>query len=166
MVAGSVVIPHRFDHSSSVTLLAMINVHAVRNGREWREVKHIRTRVFIEEQACPPELEWDEHETTSRHLIGYVDGTPAATARWRTVSHGDRLVAKLERFAVLPEYRGQGHGRSLVEQVLDDARLAGFDAYLIHAQEYLEDFYRSFGFETVGEVFEEAGILHVKMIKR
>lgn len=143
----------------------IINVRAVRNGREWREVKAIRTRVFIEEQACPPHEEWDEHETSSRQMIGLVDGKPMATARWRTVWHGDRRVAKLERFAVLPEFRGKGYGRSLVEQVMEDARLAGHGDYVIHAQQHLEGFYRSFGFETVGEAFEEAGIPHVKMVK-
>ena len=142
-----------------------MNVHAVRNGREWREVKAIRTRVFIEEQECPPALEWDEHETTSRHMIGYVDDEPVAAARWRTVWHDERAFAKLERFAVLPEHRGRGLGRRLVEEVMEDARLAGFDAYVLHAQKHLEAFYRSLGFEPVGEEFEEAGIRHVKMTK-
>lgn len=144
---------------------SLMEVRAVRNGKEWREVKAIRTRVFIEEQACPPELEWDEHETTSRHMIGLVDGTPMATARWRTVWHGEQLVAKLERFAVLPEYRGKGYGRTLVKEVVEDARLAGFDDCVLHAQQHLEPFYRSFGFETVGDPFEEAAIPHIKMAK-
>lgn len=142
-----------------------VKVHAVRNGREWREVRAIRTRVFVEEQACPPELEWDEHETTSRHMVGYVDDEPVAAARWRSVWYDGRSVAKLERFAVLPEYRGRGLGRSLVEQVMEDARLAGFDGYVLHAQKHLEQFYRSLGFETVGDEFEEAGIAHVKMTR-
>ncbi len=143
----------------------VMEVRAVRNGREWREVKAIRTRVFIEEQNCPPELEWDEHETTSRHLIGLVDEEPMAAARWRTVWYEERLVAKLERFAVLPEYRGKGYGRDLVADVLRDAYLAGFGDCMLHAQRHLEDLYRSFGFETVGAPFEEAGIAHVTMVR-
>lgn len=144
----------------------VMDVQAVRNGREWRQVKAIRTRVFIDEQECPPELEWDEHETTSRHMIGTVDGEPMAAARWRTVWLDGRAHAKLERFAVLPDYRGRGLGRRLVEEVMEDARLAGFDAYVVHAQQHLEDFYRSFGFETFGGIFKEAGIPHVKMVRR
>lgn len=143
-----------------------LEVHAVRNGREWREVRAIRTRVFIEEQACPPELEWDEHESTSRHMIGTLAGEPVAAARWRSVWLDGRAHAKLERFAVLPEVRGRGLGRRLVQAVMDDARLAGFDAFVVHAQQHLEGFYRSFGFETVGDVFEEAGIPHVQMVRR
>ncbi|MEX0599535.1 MAG: GNAT family N-acetyltransferase [Rhodothermales bacterium] len=142
-----------------------LDVRAVRNGKEWREVKSIRTKVFIEEQECEPRQEWDEYETSSRQMIGLLGGKPVATARWRTVWHEERRVAKLERFAVLKEYRGKGYGRSLVEQVMTDARMAGRRDFLIHAQQHLEDFYRSFGFETVGEPFEEAGIPHVKMVR-
>ncbi|MEX2402465.1 MAG: GNAT family N-acetyltransferase [Rhodothermales bacterium] len=142
-----------------------LDVRAVRNGKEWREVKSIRTKVFIEEQECEPRQEWDEYETSSRQMIGLLGGKPVATARWRTVWHEERRVAKLERFAVLKEYRGKGYGRSLVEQVMDDARMAGRRDFMIHAQQHLEDFYRSFGFETVGEPFEEAGIPHVKMVR-
>lgn len=142
-----------------------MEVRAVRNGKEWYQVKDIRTRVFIEEQNCPPKLEWDQFDRSSRHLIGLVGGKPAATARWRTVWHEGFPVAKLERFAVLPEYRGRGLGRQLVEDVIEDARLAGKDDCLIHAQAHLEDFYRSLGFETIGEPFEEAGIPHVEMVR-
>ena len=143
-----------------------LDVHAVRNGREWRELRAIRTRVFVEEQACPPELEWDEHESTSRHMIGTLGGESVAAARWRSVWLDGHAHAKLERFAVLPEFRGRGLGRQLVQAVIDDARLAGFDAFVMHAQQHLEGFYRSFGFETIGDVFEEAGIPHVKMVRR
>lgn len=142
-----------------------LTVRAVRNGREWRTVKDIRTKVFIEEQECNPRDEWDEYETSSRQMIGLIGKKPVACARWRTVWHGDRRVAKLERFAVLKDYRGRGHGRSLVDQVIEDARLAGHKDCLIHAQAHLEDFYASLGFETVGTPFQEAGIPHVKMVR-
>jgi predicted GNAT family N-acyltransferase len=94
-----------------------------------------------------------------------VDGTPVATARWRAVTHDDAIVAKLERFAVLPAHRGNGYGHALVEAVLDDARRAGFDTFLLHAQAHLEDWYASFGFRSTGRRFEEAGIPHVEMVR-
>ena len=143
-----------------------MQIRPVRNDHDWERARNVRTRVFVEEQACPPEEEWDVYDETSRHFVGLVDGATAATARWRTSVYDGRLVAKLERFAVLPEYRGRGYGRALVAYLLDDARRAGFDTFLLHAQAHLEGFYRTFGFEPVGEPFEEAGIPHVKMILR
>lgn len=140
-----------------------MHIRPVQDGTDWAHVKAIRTRVFIEEQACPPEEEWDAFDDISRHVIGRVDGRPAATARWRTVPFDGKLAAKLERFAVLPEYRGRGYGRDLVAYVIEDARRAGFSLFVMHAQAHLEAFYRSFGFEPVGEPFSEAGIPHIKM---
>lgn len=125
----------------------------------------IRQRVFIEEQACPPEEEWDEYDERSRHFIGLVDGMPAATARWRTVPYAERLAAKLERFALLPEHRGGGLGRQLVAFVIRDAEAAGFPVQVIHAQAHLQGFYELLGFVAQSEQFMEAGIPHVKMVR-
>ena len=138
----------------------------VQNEEQWQMARAIRQRVFVEEQACPPEEEWDEHDETSHHVLGLVEGEPAATARWRPVAYEGGPAAKLERFAVLPAFRGRGHGRRLVQRVMADVRRAGFSTQLLHAQAHLEAFYASLGFATVGEPFEEAGIPHVKMVRR
>jgi len=141
-----------------------LTLRPVDSESDWENARAIRTRVFINEQDCPPEEEWDGHDETSRHVLGRVDGTPVATARWRAVPHGEAIVAKLERFAVLPEYRGDGHGTTLVRFVMNDARRAGFDTLLIHAQSHLEDWYADLGFESTSRTFEEAGIPHVEMV--
>lgn len=143
-----------------------MEIKPVESAAEWAQAKAIRQRVFIEEQDCPPEEEWDGFDDVSRHMLGRVDRAPVATARWRTVPYAEALVAKLERFAVLPAYRGQGYGRRLVRYVLRDARRAGFGTCILHAQAHLEDFYASFGFVRVGAPFTEAGIPHVKMVQR
>lgn len=143
-----------------------LDITPVRSDDDWQAARAIRRRVFIDEQDCPPEEEWDGHDETSRHLVGHVDGTPVATARWRSVSHDEEIVAKLERFAVLPQHRGEGYGTKLVQAVLEDAHRAGFDTCLLHAQEHLRAWYEEFGFESTGRRFEEAGIPHVEMIRR
>lgn len=141
-------------------------VAPVQSDEDWAEARAIREVVFIGEQDCPPALEWDGYDEVSRHVIGRVDGEAVATARWRTVTHGDEVVAKLERFAVLPAHRGAGYGTKLVRRVLGDARQAGFETFLVHAQSHLEDWYQSLGFQSTGRTFEEAGLPHVEMIRR
>lgn len=143
-----------------------MRITPVQSESDWQRACAIRERVFIEEQDCPPEEEWDGHDDTSRHVLGWVDDQAVATARWRAVPHDDEIVAKLERFAVLSEHRGEGHGTALVRAVMDDARQAGFDTLLIHAQSHLEDWYAELGFASTGRTFEEAGIPHVEMIAR
>lgn len=143
-----------------------MEITPVGDDDDWEQARAIRTRVFIEEQDCPPEDEWDGHDETSRHVLGRVDGRAVATARWRVTSYGSEVVAKLERFAVLPAYRGQGYGTELVKDVISDARRAGFDTFLVHAQAHLESWYEDLGFESTGRTFEEVGIPHVEMIRR
>lgn len=143
-----------------------MEITPVQSEDEWQKARAIREQVFIDEQDCPPEEEWDGHDDTSRHVLGWVDGKPVATARWRTVPHEEEIVAKLERFAVLPAHRDKGHGTELVQSVLSDARRAGFDTFLVHAQAHLEDWYADLGFASTGRTFEEVGIPHVEMVRR
>lgn len=142
----------------------MIEILPVTDEAAWEAARRIRTVVFIEEQACPPEEEWDAFDATSVHVVAWLDGEPVGTARWRTVGAGAQAAAKLERFAVLPAYRGRGIGRRLVAHLMREARAAGHVRLILHAQAYLEAFYREFGFRPVGERFSEVGIPHVKMV--
>ena len=135
---------------------------------DWHHVRSIRQLVFVEEQACAPEDEWDAYDAPDargravHHLLGTVDGAPAAAARWRPVATGGGY-AKLERFAVLPAFRGRGYGRTMIQHAMAEAQAAGYERLVLHAQAYLVELYRQLGFEAVGEPFDEAGIEHVKM---
>ena len=145
-------------------------VRLVESEPDWVEVQRIRTAVFIEEQACLPEEEWDEHDTpearfgTCRHFLGEVEERAVATARWHPYEFEGVPAAKLERFAVINEARGAGYGRAMITHLMDDARESGFNRQILHAQTYREKLYTEFGFVRVGDVFNEAGIPHVKMV--
>ncbi|MFA6945916.1 MAG: GNAT family N-acetyltransferase [Pedobacter sp.] len=135
-----------------------IEVRKVNDADELQKVFAIRRVVFVDEQNCPPELEW-EHEEESVHFLGLVDGIPAGASRWRKTDKG----YKLERFAVLKEFRGSGMGQALVGAVLKDLPADARYAYL-HAQLAAMPLYAKFGFKKEGEQFEEAGIQHFKMV--
>lgn len=142
-----------------------IEIREALTEADWAAVQAVRTRVFIDEQGCPPEEEWDAADTpgargrTVHHLLATDDGVPIGAARWRAV--GDAV--KLERFATVSEARGRGLARALVARALADARAAGHRRFVLHAQTYVAGLYASFGFVPVGDVFDEAGIEHVKM---
>ena len=142
---------------------AGLEIVEAQEGEPRRQAFEIRRRVFVVEQDCPPEEEFDAHDADSHHYLATVEGEPAGAARWRVVGHEGVAAAKLERFAVLPAYRGRGVGRALVARLLEDARAAGHRRFLIHAQSHLESFYGAFGFERRGEELMEAGIPHVAM---
>jgi len=135
-----------------------IQVKQVSDPIDLEKVFAIRREVFVVEQNCPPELEW-EYEDESTHFLATVDDIPAGAARWRKTDKG----YKLERFAVLPEFRGLGVGQELVKAVLDDLPADANYIYL-HAQIQAVGLYQKFGFDITGPEFEEAGIRHYKMV--
>ena len=120
----------------------------------------IRRVVFVEEQNCPPELEW-ENEEESTHFLAKMDNQPCGACRWRKTDQG----YKLERFAVLKAYRGKRIGQALVAAALADLPADAHYIYL-NAQLPAMPLYAKFGFVAEGPQFEEAGFQHFKMVKK
>ncbi|GAB3496730.1 GNAT family N-acetyltransferase [Spirosoma knui] len=141
----------------------MIEVLPISSPEDLDKAFAIRRQVFVDEQKVSAEEEYDEFEVSSQHFLARADGTPCGTARWRRTSNG----IKMERFAVLKAYRGQGVGKALVRAVLDDIfgqQPEPIESIYLHAQVTAIPLYTSFGFVTVGSMFEEAGIQHYKMV--
>ncbi|MFP4090514.1 MAG: GNAT family N-acetyltransferase [Cyclobacteriaceae bacterium] len=143
----------------------MISVNKVVNQEELDQAFRIREEVFVHEQKVSPEEEYDQYEKTSTHFIAYdAEGRACGTARWRQTDKG----IKLERFAVLKPFRKTGIGRLLLQTMLrdieEDPNVEQQKIYM-HAQTHAVDFYRKFGFETVGEEFDECGIMHYQMMR-
>ena len=135
-----------------------ITITKVTNPQDLTKVFAIRKTVFVEEQNCPPELEW-ENEDVSVHFLARYNGEDAGACRWRKTENG----YKLERFAVLKEFRGKGIASVMVETILNDLPEDAKYIYL-HAQLTAMPLYQKMSFVAEGEQFEEAGIQHYKMV--
>jgi predicted GNAT family N-acyltransferase len=120
----------------------------------------VRSIVFIGEQACPFQDEFDGYDRDAVHIVGWDGDEPVAVARWREA--GGRI--KLERIAVRAAWRGRGFGHALVDFMLATARAGGGRRFTMHAQAHLQDFYARHGFVRRGEPFDEVGIAHVEMV--
>ena len=140
----------------------MPTVNKITSKEGLQDAFEIRELVFVVEQEVDAAEEYDEFEDSSVHFLATLDGVPVGTARWRFTANG----VKMERFAVLKEARGQGVGQALVAAVLSDIELnpdaKGKKRYL-HAQIHAMPLYAKFGFQAVGDQFEECDILHYKM---
>ena len=122
----------------------------------------VRERVFVDEQGVARDLERDGHDADAVHFVAYADGEAVGAARLRRV--GER-TGKVERVAVCADRRGEGWGRRLMAAVEAAAADRGLTELTMHAQSDVVEFYRRLGYETEGEEFEEAGILHHTMRK-
>ena len=78
----------------------MIDVKRIETPAQLDEAHRIRKEVFVIEQKCPEDIEW-EFEEESHHFLATSNNISAGTARWRETENG----IKLERFAVLKEFR-------------------------------------------------------------
>jgi len=119
----------------------------------------IRDEVFVDELNVDPQLEHDEFEASSQHYLIYVHDVPVGTGRWRETGEG----IKLERLAVLKQYRNSGTGSKLLSTILNDVKEMNKKIYL-HSQINAIKLYLKFGFKIVGEKFIEAGLEHYKMV--
>ncbi len=137
-----------------------VEIVPVRSADQMAAAYAIRRRVFIEEQSIDQNLERDHYDLSALHVLALQDGHPAGCGRMVLTAAG----AKIGRMAVLPEHRGRGLGRMVLDHLIALARRNGAVLAYLHAQVAVEGFYLKRGFQPVGEVFEEAGIPHRKML--
>ena len=134
-------------------------VYIVRWQDEADKLRFIRTVVFIQEQQVPVELEWDEFDAISKHVLAFDnDRNPIGTAR--LLPDG-----RIGRMAVLKEWRGKGVGSAMLKKLLQELMRQDVTRAILNAQTSVIPFYQKFGFQTEGEVFIEAGIPHIKMVR-
>jgi predicted GNAT family N-acyltransferase len=138
------------------------DIRRVGVGAPIEDAHAVRRAVFIQGQDVPEAIEMDGQDEAAWHLVAYDGDEPVGTARLREPDPG---VAKIERLAVLESHRESGLGRRLMFEIEDLAREQGMDEAVLHAQTTVEGFYEGLGYETVSDVFEEAGIPHVEMVK-
>jgi len=130
--------------------------------KEISDAQEVRRIVFIEEQGISADLDIDGQDKLSDHFVAYSENKPIATTRIRYIN---KDLAKIERTAVITEFRGKGVGKQLIEKSINYLEKKGVKEIVLHAQEHAKGFYKKLGFEQRGEEFEEAGIRHVKMFK-
>ena len=135
-----------------------IDVKIVKSPSEKELVLTIRKDVFIRGLNIPEHLEIDENEDVATYVLAYIKNNPVGTARWRKTEKG----IKLERFAVLDKYRSNGIGAKITKFILNN--LKETQPIYLFAQESAIKFYEKLGFKSIGNLFEEVGIKHQKMI--
>ncbi|MCA0143553.1 GNAT family N-acetyltransferase [Blastococcus sp. LR1] len=133
---------------------------SVAGAADWPEVAALRTRVFVEEQGVPAEIEQDDADATAVHVLSR-DASAQVVATGRLLLDGP--VARIGRMAADVAVRGRGHGAAVLAELHRQAAARGAEVVELHAQLPARRFYEREGYTAVGEVYEEAGIAHVTM---
>ena len=121
---------------------------------EWQDLHHselsvsqlyallqLRCAVFVVEQNCPyQDIDGDDLPGDNRHILG--------------------------RVIVSEALRGEKVGQQLMNKTLETCTRHWPDKPVyLGAQAHLQNFYQSFGFIPVTEVYEEDGIPHIGMAR-
>ena len=127
-------------------------------------VLKLRSAVFVVEQNCVF-LDMDDKDQGSYHLMGWNEGELAAYTR--LVPPGLIYdVASIGRVITSAAVRRKGAGKVLMDESIRlTYQLFGQGPIKIGAQFYLKQFYQSFGFEQISEIYLEDGIEHIYMLK-
>jgi len=122
--------------------------------RDRAPLQAVRRAVFVVEQKVPEELEWDEFDSVSTHVLA-EDRSGQAIGTGRLLPDGH-----VGRMAVVAGWRGRGVGDALLTWLIEQARDRGMPELLLHAQSHAVPFYLRHGFACVGDEFIEAGMAH------
>lgn len=129
------------------------------------EINRSRFKVFIQEQKIVCEEELDGLDDKCIHIFLEEDGKIVAYSRIVPKGIGYENVS-IGRVLVLKECRRKGIAQEMlmriinyIEETIEDNKI------VLSSQLYARDLYASVGFITCSDVYEEAGIPHVKMYK-
>jgi predicted GNAT family N-acyltransferase len=121
-------------------------------------LRSVREAIFVHEQSVPVELEWDEFDAVSTHVLAESDGLAIGTGRLLPDGH-------IGRMAVIKAWRGIGVGSAMLATLVELASTRGLSRLQLNAQEHAIAFYRRQGFIAEGDIFDEAGIAHRRMVR-
>ena len=92
-----------------------IKVKIINTKKEYEMCLAIRRQVFILEQNISKQIETDDYLVNATHILAISKEKAVGTARYRRTDSG----IKLERFAVLKQFRNLGIGKALVLFILE-----------------------------------------------
>lgn len=126
----------------------------------------IRNKVFTLEKKVPREIEVDQYDCLNKacdHFLVRYQKSNAGTIRCLYVANE---TIHIQRFCLLKGYRKQGLGHLTIEYIEKYYRNHGIKQIEMDSKYEVFGFYEKCGYEKVSEIFVEAGVEHVKMVKQ
>lgn len=131
--------------------------------QELYKIMQLRIQVFIIEQKCIFQ-DADNKDEGCLHLMGFDNENLVAYTRLVPPGYIYEQ-ASIGRVVTSPLYRDKGIGKELMQRSIETCRQQFGDGSIkIGAQYYLLQFYSSFGFKVISDIYLEDGIEHVYMI--
>jgi predicted GNAT family N-acyltransferase len=124
-----------------------IGVTIARTFEDLGRVIALRSAVYIGEQECPYEEEFDGNDLAAMHLLVYVGDEPAGCLRLRFFAD----FAKIERLVIRKEFRKTRAAFQLVRAAFKMLQMKGYRRVYGHSQVRLVNFWSRFGYRVMEE---------------
>ena len=132
-------------------------IEVLRAEAEWQRAGAYSVRIqgMNRQHHISLREEFDEHDADgTRYIVLLDDGYPVATCRFYAAEPGR---AVLGRVVVLPDYRGHGLGRMVVEEAERWLRELGFREVAIDSRIVAIAFYEKLGYAPVDDAVVRSG---------
>ena len=123
------------------------------------EIKKIRKTVFTDELNISQSYLMDEYDITCEQFLIKNDNLTIGTLRLRKENN----AIKLERMAILPEFRKMSFGLRTIDEVKKYCMTKNESKIFLDSIYDVRGFYRKCGFGEMGTVFERVGIPLIRM---
>jgi predicted GNAT family N-acyltransferase len=141
--------------------IMQIKCFPVTTEEEMQACLAIRHAVFVEEQNVPENEERDGQDDIASHFCVRAGGRVIGTCRIRFIGS----AVKIERVAILKDFRGMGVGAVLMRYILQEVGKTGdIQLFKLSSQAQAVPFYERLGFKTRGHEYLDAGMPHYDMV--
>jgi len=136
--------PPLYDSYQPGAAFGEIGITVVRTMEDLSRIIALRSAVYIGEQECPYDEEYDGNDFAATHLLAYIGDEPAGCLRVRFFAG----FAKIERLAVRKEFRKTRAAFQLVRAAFKLCQKKGYAKAYGHSQVRLVNFWSRFGFRV------------------
>jgi len=140
----------------------MSDIHLLKlnfNDNDYSIIREIRKNVFTNELGISESELFDEQDKTCDHFLLFNGQKTIGSLRIVVI---DQKI-KLERMAILKEFRTKNYGRNSILQIMEYYSSLGFSQIFLDSIYSVKEFYKKCGFIENGDIFQRVGIDHIRM---
>ncbi len=129
------------------------------NDKEFSYVRDIRESVFHDELRISKQELFDKNDESCDHFLIFDGQKVVGSVRMLSMEK----IVKLERMAILKDFRTKNYGRNCILQLKEYYYEIGFSQIILDSIYSVREFYKKCGFIEEGDVFQRVGIDHIRM---
>lgn len=127
-------------------------IQVIRAEETWQRAGayYVRIQAMAREYHISLRQEFDGYDTeNTKYIVLTDDQFPVATCRFYPLSQSRAMIG---RVVVLPEYRGQGPGKRVMQEAEKWLAELGFTTSAIESRDVAVEFYRKQGYTVESDI--------------